>query len=172
MHGGASTRGHSARATVLDAPQFKCLGHRCATGPILCFAKCPTALAIPPPATRADDKLLEGKGLQERIQPYADREANVAAFVSSCKRSIRCQTGPLRDPEEPTLAETDAGVEALVASEETVKGGLKINEGRAKRGFAPLVLVVVPVIGAMSGDSKLSSTSLRRQELEAEQAVR
>ena len=124
------------------------------------------------PVRPADAKLLESKELQERIQPYADRETNVVAFVSSCKRGIRCQTGPLRDPAEPTLAETDADVEALIASEETVKGGMKINEGRAKRGFAPLVLVVVPVIGAMSGDSKLSSTSLRRQELEAEQAVR
>ena len=59
-------------------------------------------------------------------------------------------------------------MDALIVSEETVEGGLKINEERVKRGFGELELVVVDVLGKKenSSSSKLSSTRLR--ELEAE----
>lgn len=73
----------------------------------------------------------------------------------------------LDDPGKPTRAETEKDIEALVVSEETLKGGVRINEGRAGAGFPPLVLFVVPVLGAMSGGEKLSSTSLRQVDAEA-----
>ena len=52
-------------------------------------------------------------------------------------------------------------------SSETVSGAEAINEDRAKRGFKPLKLVVVDLVGinckALGGD-KLSSTALRAAE--------
>lgn len=118
--------------------------------------------------TFADAKMLQGKQYQDRIQPYEERAISVASFLASCKPEIECVLFPLTDPQEPTRAETDACMGALVCSEETVKGALKINEGRKARNFEPMVLIVVPVIGAMaSGDSKLSSTALRKQEVES-----
>jgi phosphopantetheine adenylyltransferase len=116
----------------------------------------------------ADAKLLEGKEYQERIQSYDQRANRVASFVASCKPELECVLFALTDPNVPTRAETDASVGALICSEETVKGAQKINEGRKAKGFNPMVLVVVPVIGAMAmGDSKLSSTALRRREAES-----
>jgi phosphopantetheine adenylyltransferase len=40
--------------------------------------------------------------------------------------------------QEPTAAESDPLMEAIVVSEETMVGAQQINEGRARRGFAPL----------------------------------
>lgn len=48
----------------------------------------------------------------------------------------------------PTLAELDPSMQALVVSHETLSGGRAINAGRAARGYAPLDLIVVPVLGA------------------------
>jgi phosphopantetheine adenylyltransferase len=38
----------------------------------------------------------------------------------------------------PTAAELDSSMEAIVVSEETVKGAWLINEGRKARGFTSL----------------------------------
>ena len=57
-------------------------------------------------------------------------------------------------------------MEALVVSEETLKGGARINDSRIKANFPTLVLFVVPVLGVMSEGEKLSSTSLRRADAE------
>ena len=69
--------------------------------------------------------------------------------------------------QEPTAAATDPDMEALVVSSETVSGAEAINQDRAKRGFKPLKLVVVDLVGisckALGGD-KLSSTALRAAE--------
>lgn len=43
-------------------------------------------------------------------------------------------------------------------------GAAAINAGRAARGFAPLTIVTVPVIGLGKGGGKLSSTGLRAQD--------
>lgn len=116
----------------------------------------------------ADHDLLVSKQYKELIQPYDERTARVLQFVGSAKPQLRCHVFCLEDPNEPTPAETNPEVGALVTSEETLSGAQKINEGRAKRGLPELVLMIVPVIGAMSeGQDKLSSTALRRADYEA-----
>lgn len=55
-------------------------------------------------------------------------------------------------------------MKCLVVSQETIKGGEHINAGRAARGFAPLQLVVVGLIGGDSAADKLSSTALRQKD--------
>eukprot|EP00983_Pelagomonas_calceolata_P043450 1138899-Pelagomonas_calceolata.AAC.2 len=68
---------------------------------------------------------------------------------------------------EPTQAELDPSMEAIVVSRETLGGAEKINAGRVSRGFQPLVIVVVPVIGGKDASSKLSSSQLRAQDAAA-----
>lgn len=71
----------------------------------------------------------------------------------------------LDDPAAPTRAETEDDMNALIVSQETFKGGVKINTGRVKLGYAELVTIVVPVLGAMSTEGeKLSSTTLREAD--------
>lgn len=59
-------------------------------------------------------------------------------------------------------------MQAIVVSHETLPGAQRINQGRAQRGFAPLQVVVVPVIGVSVDGHKLSSTALRQQDLAEE----
>lgn len=66
--------------------------------------------------------------------------------------------------QEPTQAELDPGMQALVVSKETLAGGEAINAGRAGRGFVPLRLMVVGLVGESAASGKLSSTALREAE--------
>lgn len=69
-----------------------------------------------------------------------------------------------------TEAAKDPDMSALVVSEETLDGGTAINEDRQQQGFAPLVLLVVSLLGVGSkqlGGAKLSSTALREKEANA-----
>jgi pantetheine-phosphate adenylyltransferase len=67
--------------------------------------------------------------------------------------------------QEPTAAATEREVQALVVSQETIPGANSINEYRASKGFPPLQLVIVNLVGlqAASG-AKLSSTRLREED--------
>jgi len=55
-------------------------------------------------------------------------------------------------------------MQALVVSEETSKGADAINDARRERGFAPLAVVTVKLVGGQDVASKLSSTALREAE--------
>ena len=56
-------------------------------------------------------------------------------------------------------------MEAIVVSKETVKGAHDINTWRQEHGSAPLVIVIVDLVGSQgsSNANKLSSTRLRRE---------
>lgn len=58
-------------------------------------------------------------------------------------------------------------MQALVVSHETVPGAEAINEDRKRRGFRPLSIIVVDIVGKgskeLSGE-KLSSTALRAND--------
>lgn len=110
--------------------------------------------------------MLDSKQHRELLQPYTARCGAVTAFLTAARPTLQPRIFRMTSAAEPTPAETEAGVGALVASEETKRGAEKINEGRAGRGLPPLVLVIVPTIGAVhaaEGD-KLSSTALRARD--------
>ena len=62
------------------------------------------------------------------------------------------------------MAAEIAEIQALVVSEETSKGADAINEARRERGYAPLAVVTVKLVGGEDVASKLSSTALRQAE--------
>lgn len=113
--------------------------------------------------------MLEGKQHRALLEPYDTRCAAVTAFLRAARPALRPRLFRMTSAAEPTPAETEAAVGALVASEETRRGAEKINEGRAARGLPPLALVIVPTIGAVSVASggKLSSTALRARDAAA-----
>lgn len=112
-----------------------------------------------------DGALVAKKAGRAHLQPYASRAAAAASFAAAVGLpGLIIETSPLTDPEEPTAAETDPGVGALVVSAETVVGGQAILAGRARRGLPPLALVVVGLVGAGGGKGKVSSTDLRDAE--------
>lgn len=57
-------------------------------------------------------------------------------------------------------------MEAIVVSEETKSGAEYINTERVKRGYAPLAVIVVQLVGGADVAAKLSSTALRQAEQE------
>jgi pantetheine-phosphate adenylyltransferase len=109
--------------------------------------------------------LLENKSYKELIQTYGQRAGCVIDFLASTTPCVACNVFCLDDPNMPTAAESNPDVQAIVVSEETLAGAVKINDARKARGFKPLVLVIVPVLGAMvEGDKQLSSTELRKED--------
>ena len=125
------------------------------------------------------DKLLSSKKHPELLQPFVERANAAVAFARKVRpgeRVFAVDVGALLDPKEPTGAETEPGMQALVVSKETVSGGEAINAGRKQRGFRPLALLVVGLVGSSSEggqggqahdeepEGKISSTDLRAAE--------
>ncbi|KAJ9511918.1 hypothetical protein QJQ45_004480 [Haematococcus lacustris] len=110
------------------------------------------------------EQLLLNKQHRELLQPYAERERAAVEYMRAVRPGLLVQAGPLRDPKEPTQAELDPAMEAIVVSQETLPGALAINQGRERRGLHPLVVLVVPVIGSCDPAMKLSSTQLRARD--------
>jgi len=114
--------------------------------------------------------LVAGKQGRAPLQDYEARAGAAAAFARSVKPGggLSVETAPLLDPAEPTAAETEGGVGALVVSRETVPGGLAIVAGRAARALPPLDLIIVGWVGGGRGGGpgggKVSSTALRDEE--------
>eukprot|EP00191_Tetraselmis_sp_GSL018_P018844 CAMPEP_0177580374 /NCGR_PEP_ID=MMETSP0419_2-20121207/1521_1 /TAXON_ID=582737 /ORGANISM="Tetraselmis sp., Strain GSL018" /LENGTH=314 /DNA_ID=CAMNT_0019069227 /DNA_START=257 /DNA_END=1201 /DNA_ORIENTATION=- len=112
----------------------------------------------------ASDALLANKGNADLLQRYAEREANAVEFLRRVRPGMDVRPGPLTDPSEPPLAATMREMEALVVSRETTGGAEWINGHRRTRGFGPLDVLVVGLVGADgqdAGSAKLSSSGLR-----------
>uniref|UniRef100_A0A383VA40 Cytidyltransferase-like domain-containing protein n=1 Tax=Tetradesmus obliquus TaxID=3088 RepID=A0A383VA40_TETOB len=112
------------------------------------------------------DNLLAKKSHKQLLHDYEERRAAAVDFMVLVRPGLTVTAGALSDPQEPTQAELDPTMRALVVSQETLPGGQAINNGRASRGFEQLQLVVVGLVGGGS-DSKLSSTALREADAAA-----
>ena len=110
------------------------------------------------------EALLRNKAHAKLLQPYEERAREAASYVHCVRPSLNVVTGMLKDPMEPTEAELNPDMEAIVVSLETLAGAEKINEGRRGRGFSPLQIITVPLVGGSRADSKLSSSGLRAEE--------
>ena len=69
------------------------------------------------------------KVLSELLQPTSDRLSCVHQFVSDIKPSLQYSVVPITDPFGPAV--TDAQLECIVVSSETVRGANSINVRRA-----------------------------------------
>ena len=94
------------------------------------------------------DALLSGKAHRHLVQSFAAREAAARAFVAALRPGLPVEMSELSAA--PPKAATLAPMACLVISRETAAGGRALQAQRAAAGFAPLVLLVVDLVGATS----------------------
>lgn len=118
----------------------------------------------------SDGAMLANKEHAELIQPLAVRRKAVEDYLQELKPGLAVHTEPLFDAYGPSVE--DAGLQAIVVSKETEKGGEAVNKKRGERGLPRLQVIVVGVIAdEQAGGEKVSSTLLRRREAAAAAAA-
>ena len=117
----------------------------------------------------SDAPLLRKKVLREMMQPLPLRLALVADFVNSVAPHLRLELTALQDGYGP--AGSNAGLQAIVVSAESLPGGHACNARRKEGGLAPLEVLCLPLVdeagegGEVSEEDKLSSSSVRKARL-------
>lgn len=105
------------------------------------------------------DNMLTKKTHSEEIQKFPERFANVQNFLQLMHSTLSLNLVEITDPFGPAI--TDAKIQALIVSSETIAGGFKINEIRTSKNMKRLDLIVI----SRSDSAILSSTFLRKQRL-------
>jgi len=109
------------------------------------------------------DEMLKKKSNAGLIGSYAARAGGVEAFLRAVKPSLKLEPVEIQDPFGPTI--TDASIQAIVVSSETIPGAHKINQLRGEKGMTPLaILVTLRGMGAT-----LSSTFIRKMQIQAKE---
>ncbi|KAI8333928.1 hypothetical protein BC941DRAFT_357297, partial [Chlamydoabsidia padenii] len=107
-----------------------------------------------------DDSMLQSKKYKEWMEPIEQRIDHIHAFCKRIRPDISYTVVPIYDPYGPTI--TDPSIDALVCSQETLKGGHMVNDERRKVDFGPLALRVIDLIALENQlDDKISSTWIR-----------
>ncbi|XP_063705461.1 uncharacterized protein LOC134834652 [Culicoides brevitarsis] len=86
----------------------------------------------------------KGKILPEIVLPVARRIKDVLKFLNFVKNSIKYEVVPISDPFGPTASDPD--MDMIVVSEETYRGGQKVNELRAEKGLRQLQIHKIPLV--------------------------
>lgn len=111
--------------------------------------------------------MLKGKLLWELIEPVELRTAALLDFLREIDATLHYDVVPIYNPYGPTIE--DSRLQCLYVSEETMKGGKRVNEEREKRGMPPMVIRSVglaeDVCRSDGEEFKVSSSSLRRRQL-------
>ncbi|MEN8253200.1 MAG: pantetheine-phosphate adenylyltransferase [Patescibacteria group bacterium] len=103
-----------------------------------------------------DKKIINHKNNHQFIKSFESRRKSVMSYCQ--KKRINCQVSKLTNPYGPTLEDTK--IQALTATQETLKGTDKINEVRMAMGKKALPVHICPWINDESGKI-LSSTRIR-----------
>jgi phosphopantetheine adenylyltransferase/dephospho-CoA kinase len=117
----------------------------------------------------SDAPLLRKKVLREMMQPLPLRLALVADFVNAVAPHLRLELTALQDGYGP--AGSDAELQAIVVSAESLPGGHACNAKRTEGGLPPLEVLCLPLVdeagegGEVSEEAKLSSSSVRKARL-------
>jgi pantetheine-phosphate adenylyltransferase len=98
------------------------------------------------------------KKFSSKIQDFNTRKENLETFIASITDPRRVEIVPLSDHFGPPIHEPE--YEAIITSEETYNGALRINQIRIEKGFAPLIIIVIPMVKD-SNNHIISSTSIR-----------
>ena len=106
------------------------------------------------------EDLLKKKKHAVKIENYKLREQNLKTFIDSIGHLNRVEIVPLNDPYGPPVHEPE--YEGIIASQETYKNALKINEIRESKSFPPLIIIVIPMIKDRNKNI-LSSTAIREK---------
>ncbi|KAF9971056.1 hypothetical protein BGZ73_006073 [Actinomortierella ambigua] len=119
-----------------------------------------------------DDSMLTRKKFKEFLETLDTRIASVNRFLNTFKRGLRYEVVSISDIYGPTI--TDDNLQALMVSQETLKGGAAVNQERVNRKLPPLAIEVINVISPTETEAdeislKISSTYIRQYLAEQQQ---
>lgn len=111
-----------------------------------------------------DVNMIKNKILWELIKPVQERQNLVKDFVVDIFDDIDYKIVPINDPFGPAIE--DSSLECIVVSEETKRGGDKINEIRKEKNMNLLQIVSIQLVASTDRQSqfeedKLSSSTRR-----------
>lgn len=101
------------------------------------------------------DVMLKAKSNAAQIASFEIRSQAVTSFLQAIKPALRLEPVELADPFGPTIS--DATIQAIAVSSETIPGAIMINEKRKEVGMPPLHVLV----SRRGETATLSSTFLR-----------
>lgn len=146
--GGTFDNLHNGHKVLLSLAQLKC--HRALTVGV------------------TDMNMVRHKTLWELIEPPERRITNLWTYLVDVDPYIDYRLEKISDPFGPAIV--DASLEAIVVSEETIRGGEKINQIRAEKGMSQLKVDVIKMLDDTHREhnveeAKVSSSSLRLRKL-------
>ncbi|XP_034187978.2 bifunctional Phosphopantetheine adenylyltransferase - Dephospho-CoA kinase [Osmia lignaria lignaria] len=110
-----------------------------------------------------DTNMLSGKLLWELIEPCQTRILNLKDFLEDIDSTLMYDVVPINDMYGPT--KSDPSFEMIVVSEETKRGGDKVNEIRVKNNLNKLDIHIIKLISDENHrnheESKVSSSNHR-----------
>jgi pantetheine-phosphate adenylyltransferase len=109
-------------------------------------------------------ELLKNKEYAQAMESYAHRKESVESFLNYVYPSLQLHIEMMHDVYGPTA--TIENIDALVISTETRSGGEQVNQFRMEKKWSELTIYEVNLIGSGKSDQKISSTQLRKEELE------
>ncbi|MBU0576261.1 pantetheine-phosphate adenylyltransferase, partial [Patescibacteria group bacterium] len=112
-------------------------------------------------------QLTQAKPFAELIQPYKTRKYHVEKFCKSQQVSVAISQ--LNDVYGPAISETSK-IQALVVTEETIRGADKINEARKAIKLHQLPVHICPMLRDETGKI-ISSERIRAGEINGKGAV-
>lgn len=113
-------------------------------------------------------RMVQNKELAEKIEPYEVRKEKLEKFLREQGYIDAAEIISLDDPYGPAIM--DAGLEALVATEEVLSTVKKINIIRKEKSLPPLEIVITPIILAQDGH-RVSSTRIRKGKIDEQGKV-
>ncbi|KAJ0963693.1 hypothetical protein J5N97_028815 [Dioscorea zingiberensis] len=108
--------------------------------------------------------MLAKKEVAHLIEPVEMRMKVVEDYIKSIKPGLIVQVEPIMDPYGPSIV--DDKLDAIIVSEETFAGGLSVNKRRVEKCLPQLKVEVVDLLSGGANGEKLSSSTLRRLELQ------
>lgn len=110
-----------------------------------------------------DANMIKSKKLPELILPVEKRIAHLREFLNDIDHSIEYDIVPIQDPFGPT--KSDPNLDMIVVSEETYRGGEKVNELRLQNKLNKLEIHCIKLIEMDNNheqkESKISSSNRR-----------
>ncbi len=108
------------------------------------------------------------KQFHHLIEPYEKRLLRLTQFLSSL--GVEANVFPLNYPGEDVEIAARLEADAIIVTEETLRGAWIINEKRLELGKKPFAVVLAPRILTLQGQV-ISSTLLRRQMIKTRDEI-
>ncbi|KAH8395261.1 hypothetical protein KR222_004782, partial [Zaprionus bogoriensis] len=107
--------------------------------------------------------MTKSKVLPELILPVEERIARLREFLLDIDNTLQYEIVPIDDPFGPT--QSDANLDMIVVSAETLRGGQKVNEIRAAKNLSQLDIFSIDIVDSNVNDgiheAKVSSSNTR-----------